>query len=123
MNVVEANGARMPAIGLGTMTLKEQVCIDAIKTALRLGYRHLDTAERYGNEQWVGEGLHQGLAASGRWSAPLRGRGRGWSPSCTLSSPGVIQRLLAQGLPKRPGPPPASRSERMHSKRRALSHV
>jgi diketogulonate reductase-like aldo/keto reductase len=65
MNVVEANGARMPAIGLGTMTLKEQVCIDAIKTALRLGYRHLDTAERYGNEQWVGEGLHQGLAASG----------------------------------------------------------
>lgn len=65
MNVVEANGARIPAIGLGTMTLKEQVCIDAIKAALRLGYRHLDTAERYGNEQWVGEGLHQGLASTG----------------------------------------------------------
>src|SRR5882757_10038660 len=65
MNVVEANGARIPAIGLGTMTLKEQVCIDAIATALRLGYRHLDTAERYGNEEWVGEGLRQGLAASG----------------------------------------------------------
>ena len=63
MTVVEANGARIPAIGLGTMTLKEQVCIDAMKTALRLGYRHLDTAERYGNEEWVGEGLHQGLAA------------------------------------------------------------
>jgi 2,5-diketo-D-gluconate reductase B len=40
------------------------VCIDAIKTALRLGYRHLDTAERYGNEEWVGEGLRQGLAGS-----------------------------------------------------------
>src|SRR5215468_6972962 len=65
MTLVEANGARIPAIGLGTMTLKEQVCIDAIKTALRLGYRHLDTAERYGNEEWVGEGLRQGLAASG----------------------------------------------------------
>jgi diketogulonate reductase-like aldo/keto reductase len=65
MNVVEANGASIPAIGLGTMTLKEQVCIDAIKTALRLGYRHLDTAERYGNEEWVGEGLRQGIAASG----------------------------------------------------------
>ena len=64
MTVVEANGARIPAIGLGTMTLKEQVCIDAIKAALRLGYRHLDTAERYGNEEWVGEGLRQGLAAS-----------------------------------------------------------
>ena len=65
MNVIVANGARIPAIGLGTMTLKEQVCIDAIKAALRLGYRHLDTAERYGNEQWDGEGLHQGLSASG----------------------------------------------------------
>jgi len=65
MNVIEANGARIPAIGLGTMTLKGQECIDAVKTALELGYRHLDTAERYGNEEWVGEGLHQGIAASG----------------------------------------------------------
>jgi len=65
MNIVEVNGARIPAIGLGTMTLKEQVCVDAVKTAMRLGYRHLDTAERYGNEQWVGDGLHQGLAGAG----------------------------------------------------------
>lgn len=65
MTVVESNGARIPAIGLGTMTLKEQACIDAIKTALGLGYRHLDTAERYGNEEWVGEGLRQGLTANG----------------------------------------------------------
>jgi 2,5-diketo-D-gluconate reductase B len=65
MTVIEANGARIPAIGLGTMTLKEQVCIDTVKTALKLGYRHLDTAERYGNEEWVGEGLHQGLAETG----------------------------------------------------------
>jgi 2,5-diketo-D-gluconate reductase B len=65
MNSIEANGARIPAIGLGTMTLKEQVCIDAVKTALKLGYRHLDTAERYGNEEWVGEGLHQALAEQG----------------------------------------------------------
>jgi len=65
MNVVEVNGARIPAIGLGTMTLKEQACVDAVKTAMRLGYRHFDTAERYGNEQWVGDGLHQGLGATG----------------------------------------------------------
>jgi diketogulonate reductase-like aldo/keto reductase len=65
MNVIEANGARIPAIGLGTMTLKGRECIDTVKTALELGYRHVDTAERYGNEEWVGEGLHQGLAASG----------------------------------------------------------
>jgi 2,5-diketo-D-gluconate reductase B len=65
MNVVEANGAKIPAIGLGTMTLKGAVCVEAVKTALRLGYRHIDTAERYGNETEVGEGFAQGLQAAG----------------------------------------------------------
>jgi len=65
MNVVEANGARIPAIGLGTLGLKDAACVDAVKAALGLGYRHIDTAERYGNEAQVGEGLHQGLAAAG----------------------------------------------------------
>ena len=54
---VEVNGARIPAIGMGTMTLKEAVCVDAVSTALRQGYRHLDTAQMYGNEREVGEGL------------------------------------------------------------------
>jgi 2,5-diketo-D-gluconate reductase B len=54
---VEANGARIPALGLGTMTLKGDVCVTAVSTALKQGYRHLDTAERYGNETEVGEGL------------------------------------------------------------------
>jgi 2,5-diketo-D-gluconate reductase B len=61
MDVIEANGARIPAIGLGTLTLKDAPCAQAVKTALELGYRHIDTAERYGNEAAVGEGLHQGL--------------------------------------------------------------
>ena len=65
MDVVEANGAKIPAIGLGTMTLQGAVCVEAIMTALRLGYRHIDTAERYGNEAEVGEGLHQGLKDAG----------------------------------------------------------
>src|SRR5712691_10775934 len=65
MNHINANGARIPAIGLGTMTLKDAVCVEAVTAALRLGYRHLDTAERYGNEAAVGEGLHQGLRAAG----------------------------------------------------------
>jgi 2,5-diketo-D-gluconate reductase B len=57
MPFVEANGARIPTLGLGTMTLKGDVCVNAVSTALKLGYRHLDTAERYGNETEVGEGL------------------------------------------------------------------
>jgi 2,5-diketo-D-gluconate reductase B len=56
---VEANGARIPALGLGTMTLKGDVCVTAVSTALKQGYVHLDTAERYGNETEVGEGLRQ----------------------------------------------------------------
>jgi len=65
MNVVEANGAKIPAIGLGTMTLKGDICVNAVKAAVQLGYRHIDTAERYGNESEVGEGLAQGLRCAG----------------------------------------------------------
>ncbi len=55
--LIEAHGARIPAIGLGTMTLKDEVCVEAVRTALQIGYRHLDTATAYGNEREVGEGL------------------------------------------------------------------
>jgi 2,5-diketo-D-gluconate reductase B len=65
MNVVAANGAKIPVIGLGTMTLMDAVCVEAVETALRLGYRHIDTAERYRNETEVGEGLRRGLRANG----------------------------------------------------------
>lgn len=57
MPVVEAHGARIPTIGLGTMTLKEDVGVNAVTAALRLGYKHLDTAASYGNEKENGEGL------------------------------------------------------------------
>lgn len=59
MQFVEAHGARIPTIGLGTMTLKEDVCVQTVKTALQTGYRHLDTAASYGNEKENGEGLRQ----------------------------------------------------------------
>jgi diketogulonate reductase-like aldo/keto reductase len=58
MQIVDVHGARSPAIGLGTMTLKDAVCVEIVQAALRAGYTHLDTAERYGNETEVGEGLH-----------------------------------------------------------------
>ena len=59
MQFVEAHGARIPQIGLGTMTLKGDVCVQAVKPALQIGYRHLDTAAFYGNEVENGEGLRQ----------------------------------------------------------------
>jgi diketogulonate reductase-like aldo/keto reductase len=57
MQVVESHGARIPALGFGTMTLKEAVGVEMVQAALHLGYRHLDTAQNYGNEREVGEGL------------------------------------------------------------------
>ena len=44
-------------IGFGTMTLKDDLCVELVEAALHLGYRHLDTAQMYGNEREVGEGL------------------------------------------------------------------
>jgi 2,5-diketo-D-gluconate reductase B len=59
MQIVEAHGARIPQIGFGTMTLKGDICVQAVKSALQIGYRHLDTAAFYGNEVENGEGLRQ----------------------------------------------------------------
>jgi 2,5-diketo-D-gluconate reductase B len=55
--VVEALGARIPVIGLGTWNLRGSSCARLVEQALRLGYRHVDAAEMYDNEREVGEGL------------------------------------------------------------------
>lgn len=53
-----ADGNRIPSLGLGVWQIPDgQVCVDAVRTALELGYRHVDTAQDYGNEQSVGRGL------------------------------------------------------------------
>src|SRR6202163_4760989 len=57
MQFVEANGAKIPAIGLGTWELRGRTCARLVEQALRLGYRHIDTAQVYENEREVGEGL------------------------------------------------------------------
>jgi len=54
---VEAKGARIPLLGLGTWDLRGRVCARVIEQAMRLGYRHVDTAEMYDNEREVGEGV------------------------------------------------------------------
>src|ERR1700742_4673016 len=57
MQFVEANGAKIPAIGLGTWELRGRTCARLVEQALRLGYRHIDTAQVYENEREVGEGI------------------------------------------------------------------
>ena len=51
------NGTPMPLLGFGTWQLKGEVASSSVATALEAGYRHLDTATIYGNEQEVGEAL------------------------------------------------------------------
>jgi 2,5-diketo-D-gluconate reductase B len=57
MEQITAQGMRMPALGLGTWRLSGAECVDAVHSALDLGYRHIDTAEMYGNEEAVGAAI------------------------------------------------------------------
>lgn len=51
------NGIRMPLVGLGTWNLRGVECVKAVCQALQMGYRLVDTAQMYGNEKEVGQGL------------------------------------------------------------------
>lgn len=55
--VVEAHGARVPALGFGTWELTGRTAARMTEAALEAGYRHVDTAQIYGNEAEVGRGL------------------------------------------------------------------
>ena len=65
MHNIAANGADIPALGLGTGTLKGAECTDMVAEALKLGYRHVDTATSYDNEEAVGAGLRASGVARG----------------------------------------------------------
>ncbi len=57
MEYVTAGNARIPALGLGTARMSGDTCRSAVRTALELGYRHVDTAQMYGNEADVGDAI------------------------------------------------------------------
>ena len=51
-------GVTIPKLGFGTWELEGEDCVDGVRDAIELGYRHIDTARAYGNEAQVGQGLH-----------------------------------------------------------------
>jgi diketogulonate reductase-like aldo/keto reductase len=61
---VEARGFAIPLIGLGTWMLRGRECARLVEQAIRIGYRHIDTAQMYDNERDVGDGVR----ASGKRS-------------------------------------------------------
>ncbi|MBP2294549.1 aldo/keto reductase [Azospirillum rugosum] len=57
MHNVTANGASIPALGFGTFRMSGPDVLRMVPQVLKLGYRHIDTAQIYGNEAEVGEGI------------------------------------------------------------------
>ncbi len=55
--MITENGLKMPKLGLGTWRMKGDECTAAVEGALSRGYRHIDTAQMYGNEDAVGAAL------------------------------------------------------------------
>ena len=51
------NGVAIPKLALGTWMIDDDKVADAVKAAIEIGYRHIDTAQAYGNERGVGEGV------------------------------------------------------------------
>ena len=52
-----SNGVKIPRLALGTWEIADDQVGTAVRQALEIGYRHIDTAQAYGNERGVGEGI------------------------------------------------------------------
>jgi len=66
--VVRVQGAEVPALGFGTWQIEGRDAREAVRDALEIGYRHIDTAKAYGNEREVGEGIRDsGVAREEIW--------------------------------------------------------
>lgn len=57
MIFISHKGLQIPALGYGTWQLREQDCVAGVRKALEVGYRHIDTAQIYENEEFVGQAI------------------------------------------------------------------
>ena len=84
------NGEKMPWLGLGVFRVEEgEELVEAVKTAIKQGYRSIDTAAIYGNEGGVGEGIKQALQETGLSREELFITSKVWNAD--LSYEGAIQ--------------------------------
>jgi 2,5-diketo-D-gluconate reductase B len=65
MQQLRTQGISLPRLGLGTFRMQGDVCRAAVESALGLGYRHIDTAEMYGNEDAIGAAIAASRVARG----------------------------------------------------------
>jgi 2,5-diketo-D-gluconate reductase B len=93
MDYFNTQGIRMPRLGFGTFRMQGEVCRAAVESALALGYRHLDTAEMYDNEEAVGAAI----AASGVPRGELHVTTKVWNENL---APDAMRRAFDTSLKK-----------------------
>ena len=68
-----SNGVNIPKLGLGTWLIEDAAVTQVIRDAVKIGYRHFDTAQAYANERGVGEGMRaSGIFRNARLSDHCR---------------------------------------------------
>ena len=93
MESLQTQGISLPRLGLGTFRLQGDACRAAVESALGLGYRHIDTAEMYGNEDAIGPAI----AASGVARKDLHVTTKVWNENL---EPDAIRRAFDSSLKK-----------------------
>ena len=93
MEYLQTQGIRLPRLGLGTFRMQGDACRAAVESALGLGYRHIDTAEMYGNEDAIGVAI----AASGVARKDLHVTTKVWNENL---APDAIRRSFDASLKK-----------------------
>lgn len=74
------NGVKMPILGYGTLKLPEATCADCVSEAIKVGWRLIDTAKNYTNEEHVGQGIKKSASTARNCSSP---------PNCGSRTPGM----------------------------------
>jgi 2,5-diketo-D-gluconate reductase B len=93
MESLKTQGISLPRLGLGTFRMQGDVCRAAVESALGLGYRHIDTAEMYANEEAIGPAI----AASGVARKDLHVTTKVWHENL---APDAIRRAFDTSLKK-----------------------
>jgi 2,5-diketo-D-gluconate reductase B len=93
MENLQTQGISLPRLGLGTFRMQGDVCRAAVESALGLGYRHIDTAEMYANEDAIGAAI----AASGLARSDLHVTTKVWHENL---APDAIRRAFDASLKK-----------------------
>ena len=93
MEHLQTQGISLPRLGLGTFRMQGDACRSAVESALKLGYRHIDTAEMYGNEEPIGAAI----AAAGIARGDLHVTTKVWNENL---APDAIRRAFDASLKK-----------------------